>query len=386
LQELPAWRFPAPTSRLFQENGFTSRILAQNDGKISLRDLRLIFRKTIAVLYPGMEGMMYSGTGNRSLAQKYYQQEMLPCSRMFVYASKAMASVADLKKTKARNLSVKLPAGSLINYRRGHMMFKRVVFLLLVLLLTLTVSIGCSQQQKPAGTLSTAKPEQTAPAAPVNGVAIPVLYYHLIDDHVYSPYTSMFVSPKDFANQMAYLYSNGYTVIPLDQIENASQYTKPVIITFDDGYEDNYTNAYPILLKYHFPATVFLISSLIGKSGYLNIDEIVQMGDLFSFQDHTVTHRPLATLSPQVQDYELTESQKEIEDITHRNVDALAYPDGSYDQTTLAIAQRFYKYAFIEIPGGIYHTGDDPYTIKRVNVPRGLNLAGFIKKINGMPE
>jgi peptidoglycan/xylan/chitin deacetylase (PgdA/CDA1 family) len=248
---------------------------------------------------------------------------------------------------------------------------------------------GCSPRQKTAEKPNTITSEQAppaAPAAPVNGVAIPVLYYHLIDDHVYSPYTSMFVSPKDFANQMAYLNSNGYTVIPLDEIENAGQYTKPVIITFDDGYEDNYSIAYPILEKYHFPATVFLISSLIGAPGYLSRDEIVQMEGLVSFQDHTVTHRKLATLSPQVQDYELTESKKVIEALTHRNVDALAYPDGSYDQTTLAIAQRYYKYAFIEIPGGIYRTGEDPYTIRRVNVPRGLNLAGFIRKIQGLPE
>ena len=65
---------------------------------------------------------------------------------------------------------------------------------------------------------------------------------------------------------------------------------------------------------------------------------------------------------------------------------ALAYPDGSYNQTTIAIAKRYCKYAFIMVPGGIYHTGDDPYQIKRVNIPRGLNLDGFIKKIQGLPE
>ena len=148
----------------------------------------------------------------------------------------------------------------------------------------------------------------------------------------------MFVSPKDFINQMNYLKNNGYTVIPLDEIENAGQYTKPVIITFDDGYEDNYTNAYPILKKYHFPATVFLISSFIGKPDYLNNDEILQMEDLVSFQDHTVTHRSLATLSAQVQDYELSAIETGIEALTGQNVFALAYPDGSYNQTTIDIA------------------------------------------------
>jgi peptidoglycan/xylan/chitin deacetylase (PgdA/CDA1 family) len=250
----------------------------------------------------------------------------------------------------------------------------------------LTVSCGCSSRQKPAQTPETTGPKQAAPAPGRLGVAVPVLYYHLIDDNLYGPYTSMFVSPKEFDKQMNYLKSSGYTVIPLDQIENAGQYTRPAIITFDDGYEDNYTNAYPILEKYHFPATVFMISSLIGKPGYLTNDQIIEMGDLVSFQDHTVTHRPLATLNPQVQDYEMSASQKAIEAITGHLVFAIAYPNGSYNQTTITIAKRYFKYAFIMTPGGIYHTGDDPYTIRRLNIPRGLNLDGFIKKIQGLPE
>ena len=94
--------------------------------------------------------------------------------------------------------------------------------LLLVLFLVLTGAYGCSPHQKPTETPKTT-PEQAAPVR--LGVAVPVLYYHLIDDHLYGPYSSMFVSPKDFDNQMNYLKSSGYTVIPLDEIENAGQYT-----------------------------------------------------------------------------------------------------------------------------------------------------------------
>jgi peptidoglycan/xylan/chitin deacetylase (PgdA/CDA1 family) len=263
-------------------------------------------------------------------------------------------------------------------------MVKRFASLLLVLFLMLSGAYGCSPRQKPSETPKTINPEQAAPVAPIEGVAVPVLYYHLIDDHLYGPYTSMFVSPKDFDQQMNYLKNNGYTVIPLAEIENAGQYTKPVIITFDDGYEDNFTNAYPVLKEYNFPATVFLISSLIGKPGYLNKDEILKMEDLVSFQSHTVTHRLLATLSPQVQDYELGESKKEIEAITGQGVDALAYPTGSYDQTTIAIARRYYKFAFLMVPSGIYLTGDDPYTIRRLNISRSLSMDGFVKKIQGI--
>ncbi len=261
-------------------------------------------------------------------------------------------------------------------------MIKRTVFLLFFLLLAFTVVNGCSRRQNAAQVPPATQPKQVAPSL---GVAVPVLYYHLIDDNLYSPFHSMFVSPPDFANQMKYLKTAGYTVIPLAQIENAGEYSKPVIITFDDGYEDNYTNAYPILKEYNFPATVFLISGFIGKPGYLNNNEILQMQDLVSFQDHTVTHRSLATLSAAEQEYELSASKQAIETLTGQNVFAVAYPNGSYNQTTIEIAKQLgYKYAFLMVPGGIYHTGEDPYTIKRVNIPRGLNLNGFIRKIQGL--
>ena len=198
--------------------------------------------------------------------------------------------------------------------------------MLFFLLLAFTVVNGCSRRQNAAQVPPATQPKQVAPSL---GVAVPVLYYHLIDDNLYSPFHSMFVSPPDFANQMKYLKTAGYTVIPLAQIENAGEYSKPVIITFDDGYEDNYTNAYPILKEYNFPATVFLISGFIGKPGYLNNNEILQMQDLVSFQDHTVTHRSLATLSAAEQEYELSASKQAIETLTGQNVFAVAYPNGS---------------------------------------------------------
>lgn len=265
-------------------------------------------------------------------------------------------------------------------------MSKRLGCSLLILLLIITGAYGCSRRHKATELLRTDRPEQAAPAVPVRrDVAVPILYYHLVDDHLYGPYPSMFVSPKEFEKQMNYLKNNDYTVIALDEIEHAGQYDKPVIITFDDGYEDNYTNAYPILKKYNYKATVFLISSFIGKPGYLNKDEINGMKDLVSFQSHTVTHPYLTRLSSKEQEYELAASKKEIEAIAGRGVDAVAYPIGDYNQQVIDIAKRYYKYAVLMVPGGIYHTGDDPYRIKRLNIQRSLTIDGFINKIQGVP-
>lgn len=277
-------------------------------------------------------------------------------------------------------------------------MKKSFTLLLLVIVMMLSVSYGCllrpnDTEQHTSGPIQTPQDGQATtalPGAPMDrtlpAVDVPVLYYHLINDNLYGPYPSMFVSPGEFDKQMNYLKSNGYTVIGLDEIEQAARYAKPVIITFDDGYEDNYTNAYPILKKYNFKATVFLISSFMGKPGYLNEGQIHEMQDLISFQSHTITHSYLTRLSAEEVDHELAESKRVIEALTGDRVDALAYPIGDYNQQVIEITRRYYKYAVLMVPGGFYHTGDDPYQIKRLNIQRGMTVDDFARKIQGSPE
>lgn len=280
-------------------------------------------------------------------------------------------------------------------------MIKRFTHFLLIFIIALSSSYGClpwpdaaelrtpeSAQNTQGGEAAPGKAGAPDPAPEGRAqpdIDVPVLYYHLINDNLYSPYTSMFVSPEEFDKQMNYLKSNGYTVIGLDEIDQAARYTKPVIITFDDGYEDNYTSAYPILKKYNFKATVFLISSLIGKPGYLSKDQIHEMRDLISFQSHTVTHPYLTRLSAEEQEHELAESKKTIETITGDRVDALAYPIGDHNGQVIEIARRYYKYAVLMAPGGFYHTGDDSYQIKRLNIQRSLTIDDFARKIQNLP-
>ncbi|HEY3426639.1 MAG TPA: polysaccharide deacetylase family protein, partial [Negativicutes bacterium] len=91
---------------------------------------------------------------------------------------------------------------------------------------------------------------------------IPVLNYHQVEDNVNNPLT---LSNQEFEEQMAYLHRHGYNSITPDQLimhlrTGAALPDKPVLITFDDGYRDNYMNAYPIMKKYGFTGTVFLIT------------------------------------------------------------------------------------------------------------------------------
>ncbi|MCR4434425.1 MAG: polysaccharide deacetylase family protein [Clostridiales bacterium] len=208
---------------------------------------------------------------------------------------------------------------------------------------------------------------------------IPILYYHSVTDNIFG-IEELSVAPAEFEKQMNYLKKNNYTVITFNELKNADSMEKPIIITFDDGYEDNFTYAYPILKKFGFKATIFLCVSVIDKSQFLKSGQILQMKDLINIQSHTMTHDYLSKLTEEKIDTELGESKKILEDLTGKEVDVLAYPYGDYDSRVIKIAKKYYKYAVVS-GGGFYHRGDSAYEIKRIYVPRSLDLDGFKNKL-----
>lgn len=185
---------------------------------------------------------------------------------------------------------------------------------------------------------------------------IPILTYHCIDDTIFgSKY--LFVSPAEFDKQMKYLKASGYTPITFRDIELPSELrkiSKPIVITLDDGYEDNYTNAYPILKKYNFKATIFLVSDFIGKAHFLTVPEIKGMMDLIDFEDHTKTHAHLTKLTPDNVNKEFTESVSAIEAITNKKVIAASYPFGNHNLNVVNIAKKYFKYA-VTVDFGLFH-------------------------------
>lgn len=204
---------------------------------------------------------------------------------------------------------------------------------------------------------------------------VPILMYHSIND---SPIgvPELSVRPADFETQMAYLAGNGYTPITFDQLADADKYTKPILITFDDAYYDNYSEAYPILKKFGFHATVFVITGDIGAADHLNGDNILAMRDLVSFQSHTVRHRRLSKLHEDELAYELRQSKATLETLTGQSVVALSYPEGNYSEAVLKLVPRYYRWA-VTTKCGVWYNGADRYRIRRYAVGRSTTMARF---------
>ena len=180
---------------------------------------------------------------------------------------------------------------------------------------------------------------------------VPVLNYHQINDEAHNVLT---LSSYEFDAQMAYLHKSGYhTITPeqlIDYFKSGQELPpNPILITFDDGYEDNYRVAYPILQKYDFKATIFLITDFVGNnSRYLNWQQVREMDDNgISFASHTVSHIKLTDADDEELSKQLVNSKESLERHLHKEVNSLAYPGGVYDQRVMnAAKQAGYQAAF----------------------------------------
>ena len=127
---------------------------------------------------------------------------------------------------------------------------------------------------------------------------VPILVYHEIKS-VDPRDVLLNVTVRNFEAQMSYLKRHNYHVISLDELvasrgKGRAPAHHSIVLTFDGGYEDVYTRAFPVLKQYGFPATVFLVVRLVGKKGYLTWDQIKEMEKSgIIFGSHAITHAAL---------------------------------------------------------------------------------------------
>ena len=173
---------------------------------------------------------------------------------------------------------------------------------------------------------------------------IPILLYHSITEPgLPLASNSLALSANDFEQQMDYLYTHGYHCIPLQTIldskhEGAALPLKAFALTFDDGYQDLATRAYPILQRYGFTATVFVVTERVGGKGnwpgetgkpLLTWNQIRALaGEGITFGSHTCNHLRLPYLPQQVIQQELAWSKNRLEDELGHQIHFLAYPYG----------------------------------------------------------
>jgi peptidoglycan/xylan/chitin deacetylase (PgdA/CDA1 family) len=186
-------------------------------------------------------------------------------------------------------------------------------------------------------------------------IRVPILYYHRVEDHL--PPASG-VSPQAFAAQMEYLRKKKYQSISFEQlgdyfIEGRPLPSRPVIISFDDGYVDNFTRAYPILKKNGFRATIFLVSDYIGQrsewAGCTGEDVaplmsreqlLILIKEGFELGGHTRRHTDLTAISPEEARREVEAGKQDLENLLQRPVRSFAYPFGNFNPEVIEGIRR----------------------------------------------
>ncbi|WP_051541768.1 polysaccharide deacetylase family protein [Clostridium lundense] len=225
----------------------------------------------------------------------------------------------------------------------------------------------------------------TGPNLKYNNKGIPVLMYHSI---AYEKGNELRIPKEKFREQMCFLKEKGYTTLTLNElheffVNNSPVPEKSVVLTFDDGYVDNYTNAYPILKEFGFNAVVFVITNNIdNRKGYLTSNQIIELANNgIEVQSHTVDHEKLATLTYNKQLETLKNSKFFLENILGRKISYIAYPYGNWNENTIkAIKETDYKMAFTT-NGTWSDKSDGIYTLDRVYISANFDINEFHRRL-----
>jgi peptidoglycan/xylan/chitin deacetylase (PgdA/CDA1 family) len=257
--------------------------------------------------------------------------------------------------------------------------------------LLLTATAVVSPTETPSATPS---PTWTSTPTPLplptpDGVArtarVPILMYHYLsvppaDADIYRKDLS--VTPDNFEAQLAWYRSQGYEGITLDELVRhltlgAPLPEKPIVLTFDDGYRDAYTNAFPLLKQYGFPGTFFLVTRRIdeGNPDYLTWDMVVEMHAAgMSMQPHGYTHADLRGKSVDFLVYEIVGAKEAIEARTGETARFFCYPSGSYDGLTIDVLRSANFWAATTTQQGATHSNKDLFELSRIRMRGNQSL------------
>lgn len=217
--------------------------------------------------------------------------------------------------------------------------------------------------------------------------AVTVLAYHSVMREATQKNAPYSISETVFIEQMEYLREAGYSVVTMDDailgLEGKKLLpTKPLVITFDDGYKDNFYIAWPILQRFDYPATIFVATSLIATDGFMtwqDIEAAYKAGILFS--SHTVSHKALADLSDGQIIFELKQSKLLFDENVDINIKYLAYPFGSYKKEMFPILKEAGYDAAFTGHLGTSSPKTDLYELERVNIVQETGKYQFRLKL-----
>jgi len=238
---------------------------------------------------------------------------------------------------------------------------------------------------------------------PARGLRVPILMYHHVSNlpPLAQSQVGLTVKTSDFAAQLAYLAGHGYHTVRLVDLFDALYYrralpSRPVILTFDDGYADNYTDAFPLLRRDHMVGVFNIITNFpgrtVGVNSYMTWARIEAMAAAgMEMESHTAAHQDLGLINKGEAEYELDASRAALTAHIHRAVQVLCYPSGEPFRSGPAAARTRilgllphfgYVGALLDpVTPGTLQDARAPYELPRVRVSNDEPLTAFVASL-----
>jgi peptidoglycan/xylan/chitin deacetylase (PgdA/CDA1 family) len=212
---------------------------------------------------------------------------------------------------------------------------------------------------------------------------VPILMYHVVaNPYRGAPNPSLYVGRPEFAAQMRWLAGNGFRAVTLEEVYDswhgqAVLPAKPIVVSFDDGYRSQYTNALPVLRSHRWRGVLNLEVADTTKPWGARprmVRAMIKAG--WEIDAHTLTHPDLTTLDPAALRHQVAGSRGVIRRTYHVPVDFFCYPAGRYDSRVIAAVRAAGFLAATTVDFGLARPSE-LYTLKRVRVSRGEGVGGL---------
>ncbi len=249
------------------------------------------------------------------------------------------------------------------------------------------------RQLKPEKAIALKSAEPQISASPISNhnnlekFQVPILMYHYIRvaDPADTMGVALSVTPENFAAQMTWLSQNDYESMKLTDLADPAKTVlhkieaknkKPIIITFDDGYDNAYTQAMPILKKHDFTGTFFIIRHFVGRPEYATQTQIDQMAKAsMEIGSHTLDHKDLAKNSIEVDHQQIFDSKLDA--------NTFCYPSGRYTEETVNLVKEAGYVAAVTTRDGIANQDSSLFELPRVRI-KNVDLETFANRVKGL--
>lgn len=227
---------------------------------------------------------------------------------------------------------------------------------------------------------------------------ISILTYHNIDQApVTAEFSSLYVSPRAFARQMACLRALGYRGVSMTEglpYLQGERQGRIAVLSFDDGYRDNLEHALPVLLNFGFTATCYVVVQEIGRhnawdDGVIGVRKrLMDAGEIrawlaggMEIGSHSLSHPRLSKLTSMQKRLEIVDSKQALEDHFGVRIEHFCYPYGDFDDECASIVRSAGYRSAVTTQRGRESASGDLFRLRRVGISGNRNLLQFVGRL-----